>query len=216
LTTECINRIFLAVAVLTSVGFGVTPATGQTASAVDSLETAALAQAASLIGLEPNAEAIVIAPAVDLWETGVSPTKAVLMTPLFPGWGQLYADNYWRGALGFGIEMFYWTNMLSRDRRARQASDFAKTFPEGDPNRERYDSIAEENWEQVKDFAWWSGGVLLIIALDAYVGAHLFNFENDPVPVPNRWDDHFGPPGGDMPGGVPPQTLTVFQWRKTF
>ena len=42
--------------------------------------------------------------------------------------------------------------------------------------------------------------MLLIVALDAYVGAHLFNFDQDPVPVPNRWDEQFGPVGGDLPG----------------
>jgi hypothetical protein len=153
---------------------------------------------------------------VDLWATGVSPTGAVLMTPVFPGWGQLYADNSWRAALAYGVQMFYWTNMLSRDRQAVRAREFARNFPAGDVNRERYDAIATENWEQMRDFAWWSGGVLLIVALDAYVGAHLFRFDRDPVPVPDRWDDQFGPVGGDLPGGRPPLTVTVFQWRKTF
>jgi len=152
----------------------------------------------------------------DLWATGVSPTRAVLMTPLFPGWGQIYADNSWRGALAFGVQMFYWTNMLSRDRQAVRAREFAQRFEYGSPHRDRYDAIATENWEQMRDFAWWSGGVLLIIALDAYVGAHLFHFDQNPVPVPNRWDEQFGPAGGDMPGVRPPLTLTVFQWRKTF
>jgi hypothetical protein len=116
---------------------------------------------------------------VDLWDTGVSATAAVLMTPVFPGWGQLYADNSWRGALAYGVQMFYWTNILSRDRQARRSRDFAQTFP-------------------------------------LYVGAHLFAFDEDPVPVPDRWQEQFGPPGGDMPGGALAPTLTVFQWRTTF
>ena len=153
---------------------------------------------------------------VDLWDTGVSATAAVLMTPVFPGWGQLYADNSWRGALAYGVQMFYWTNILSRDRQARRSRDFAQTFPLDDPNRARYDALATEQWEQMRDFAWWSGGVLLIVALDAYVGAHLFAFDEDPVPVPDRWQDQFGPPGGDMPGGTLAPTMTVFRWRTTF
>ena len=151
-----------------------------------------------------------------MWSTGVSPTGAVLMTPLFPGWGQLYADNSWRGALAFGVELFYWTNMLSKDRQAVRAREFAQRFPTDNPNRDFYDAVATENWEQMRDFAWWSGGVLLIIALDAYVGAHLFRFDEDPVPVPDRWDDQFEPVGGDMPGVRQPLTVTVFQWRMSF
>jgi len=153
---------------------------------------------------------------VDLWQTGISPTKAVLMTPLFPGWGQLYARNSWQAALGFGAEMYFWTNMLVRDRRAVQAKDFGESYDLGDPIRERYRAIADENWEQMRDFAWWSGGVLLIIALDAYVGAHLYNFDQDPVPVPDRWDDTFGRVGDSTPGSGDGPSLVVFQWRKAF
>jgi hypothetical protein len=164
---------------------------------------------------EPNAAAVEI-PEVDMWSTGVSPTGAVVATPFFPGWGQLYSDNFWKGALGFGTQMYFWTNILNRDRQAVRARDFSQTFPPDDPNYDRYYAIAEESWEQMRDFAWWSGGVLLIIALDAYVGAHLFNFDQDPVPVPDRWDDTFGPVGEAVGFSDPGPTLVVFQWRKQF
>jgi len=164
---------------------------------------------------EPNAAALQVEE-VDLWATGVSATGAVLATPLFPGWGQLYSDNFWKAGLGFGTQMYFWTNILNRDRQAVRARDFANTFPPDDPNYDRYNAIAEESWEQMRDFAWWSGGILLIIALDAYVGAHLFNFEQDPVPVPDRWDDTFGPVAESVGFSDPGPTLVVFQWRKTF
>ncbi|MEN8005568.1 MAG: DUF5683 domain-containing protein [Candidatus Krumholzibacteriota bacterium] len=164
---------------------------------------------------QPSAGALDVEE-VDLWSTGVSPTGAVLATPLFPGWGQLYSDNSWKAALAYGAEMYFWTNILSRDRQAVRARDLANTFPVDDPNYTRYNAIAEESWEQMRDFAWWSGGVLLIIALDAYVGAHLFNFDRDPVPVPNRWEDTFGPVGESVGISDPGPTLVVFQWRKKF
>jgi hypothetical protein len=186
----------------------VLPDTTGLAAAADSLLTA---------GGEPrpNPVAVQVQP-LDLWDTGISPTAAVAMTPLFPGWGQLYARNSWQAALGFGAQMYFWTNMLARDRRAVQARDFGEKFPTDDPNRDRYRAIADENWEQMRDFAWWSGGTLLIIALDAYVGANLFNFDQDPVPVPDRWDDTFGPVADAVPGQGETLTVTVFQWRKTF
>ncbi|MGD9548587.1 MAG: DUF5683 domain-containing protein [Candidatus Krumholzibacteriia bacterium] len=153
---------------------------------------------------------------VDIWDTGVSPTGAVLMSPLFPGWGQLYTGNSWRAALAFGAEMYFWTNLIVRDQRARRGRRFATNFLEDSANYQYYNAVAEEDWNQMRDFAWWSGGALLIIALDAYVGAHLFNFDEDPVPMPDQWDDTFGIPGADMPGGAPAPQLTVFRWRKTF
>lgn len=156
-------------------------------------------------------------PPVDLWDTGVDATGAVLMTPLFPGWGQLYADGGWRAALAFGAEMYFWSNLLSRDRQARRDLEYAATLPEGDGGRTFAESLAAEHHEQMKDFVWWSGGALLIIALDAYVGAHLFNFDQDAVPVPDRWEDVFGPVGSGpaVSAGAGPE-VTVFQWRKGF
>jgi hypothetical protein len=182
------------------------PVTVEVPTAVDSTAAALELPLPATVDPEP----------VNMWDTGVSATAAVVMTPLFPGWGQLYAENSWRGALGFGVQMYFWTNMLSRDRQAVRARDFANSLGPDDPNYDRYYAVAEESWEQMRDFAWWSGGTLLIIALDAYVGAHLFNFHSDPVPVPDRWDDTFGPVGASMPGAGEPLTVTVFQWRKTF
>ena len=164
---------------------------------------------------EPNESAMTIEP-IDTWDTGVNATSAVLMTPLFPGWGQLYTENSWRAALAFGVEMFYWSNMLMRDRRAIRYKGFSQGFEVGTQERNYYDALATENWEQVRDFAWWSGGVLLIIALDAYVGAHLFQFEENAVPVPNDWEGQFGYLGEDMPGASSAPTMVVFQWGYNF
>ena len=164
---------------------------------------------------EVNEAAMMLEP-IDTWDTGVNATRAVLMTPLFPGWGQLYTENSWRAALAFGVEMFYWSNMLMRDRRAIRYKSFSQGFEVGSQERNYYDALATENWEQVRDFAWWSGGVLLIIALDAYVGAHLFQFEENAVPVPNDWEGHFGYLGEDMPGAASAPTMVVFQWGYNF
>ena len=153
---------------------------------------------------------------IDLWNTGASPAGAVLMSPLFPGWGQLYTENNWRAALAYGSQMWFWSRMLTRDRRAVRAREFAATFEVDSVNYNGYNAIAEENWEQMRDFAWWSGAAMFIIALDAYVGAHLFHFDDDPVPVPNRWDDIFDRPGGRMPGSIDAPSVVVMRWGTRF
>jgi hypothetical protein len=199
---------------------GAVPATGQTAA--DLPDSAAVAAAVDQIPEQlpaempaPNAAAVAV-PEVNMWDSGVSATAAVVATPFFPGWGQLYSDNFWKAGLGFGVQMYFWTNILNRDRQAVRARDFAYTFSVDDPNYELYNAIAAESWEQMRDFVWWSGGILLIIALDAYVGAHLFNFDQDPLPVPDRWEETFGPVGESVGLRDPGPTLVVFQWRKKF
>jgi hypothetical protein len=131
------------------------------------------------------------APAFD----PIVPTRGVLMTPLFPGWGQLYAESGWRAVLAFGAETYYWSQLLKYDRKAARLRRVTDGLPADSPLRPFYELQAKEYREQVRDYAWWSLGALLIIALDAYVDAHLHDFGRDPVPVPDRWD-------GDGGGGA--------------
>ena len=145
----------------------------------------------------------------------VSPTLATVMSPVFPGWGQLYADNGWRGVLAFGAEMFYWTRLLMYDRKAERLLDW-RDATDNDAVRDFYWAQAEEYRELARDNAWWSAGALFIMALDAYVGAHLHRFEHDPVPVPSNWDPGDLPQPIELPAaGLPPGTASL-GWTATF
>ena len=138
------------------------------------------------------------------------------MTPVFPGWGQLYASNSWRAALAFGVEMFYLSSMLMNELKADRTQYFSETLPDGSPQRDFYASQSEEFRERVRDFGWWAFAGLLIIALDAYVGAHLFQFDEDAIPVPNKWSDEDELDSGTAWGmGLDP-TQVVLEWRLSF
>lgn len=147
--------------------------------------------------------------------TPVNATAAVLMTPIFPGWGQLYSDNGWRAVLAFGTEMWFWSRMLMYDRKAvrfKQYQDHATN----DTARLFYQTQIPEYWELMRDNAWWSGGALLIIAVDAYVDAHLHRFDEDPVPVPNNWEPGDQPAPIELPSRAAPPTMVVFGWSAEF
>ncbi len=147
--------------------------------------------------------------------TPVNATAAVLMSPVFPGWGQLYSDNGWRAVLAFGAEMWFWSRMVMYDRKAvryKVLEDQATTVTA----RSFYQYQVEEYWELMRDNAWWSGGALLIIAVDAYVDAHLHRFDEDPVPVPDDWEPGDLPQPIELPQRAAPPSLTVFAWTAQF
>jgi hypothetical protein len=162
-----------------------------------------------------TADTLAAPPVPDFWDTGISGTTAVLMTPVMPGWGQLHAENGWRAALAFGIEWYYWSNLLASDRKATRVREFSETLEPGE-SRDFFADVADEYWEQMRDYAWWSGGILLIITLDAYVGANLYNFEEESLPVPNRWDEHFPPDLPEPIGSRAGPTLTLWSWHTGF
>ncbi|MHB8080081.1 MAG: DUF5683 domain-containing protein, partial [Candidatus Krumholzibacteriia bacterium] len=146
---------------------------------------------------------------------GISPTRAVLVTPLFPGWGQLYAGAGWRAALSFGAETIYWTQLIKNDRKAVRWRTMEKSVdPVNTPRiRDFYTAQGAEYRALVRDFAWWSLGALLIIALDAYVDANLYGFDEDPVPVPDHWD---ALPGSATPAPTPDADFAVTLFRAGF
>ena len=149
-------------------------------------------------------------PAVrDFFDTGIDGTAAVLMSPVFPGWGQLYAGTGWRAMLAFGAEWYFWSNVLRYDRQAVRYRRFEVSLPPGE-TRDLYNARAEESWELMRDYAWWSGGILLLVALDAYVGAGLDNFDEEPVPVPERFDEVFP---RDTPRPVGANTPQMVLWQ---
>jgi hypothetical protein len=157
----------------------------------------------------------------DFFDTGVSGTACVLMTPVFPGWGQLYSGGGWRAMLAFGAQWFFWSNMLAADRDGVRYRDHAQTLSrtiEGSPNfvRAQWDALSDERFEVFRDFAWWSGGILLLVTVDAYVGAGLYNFDEEPVPVPDRFDQYFPEADNPVPvgsSGAPSHVVAQWGWR---
>ncbi len=200
----------VALAATVTMAAAVAPDTVAAAAAPD---TAAAAAAGPGPQARPAGPAPTVAPPAPAGGHQVSPTLAVLMSPVWPGWGQLWTGDGWRAALAFGAEMFYWSRLLRNDQQAVRYQEFGATL-ELPELRERYAAATQEYRELVRDYAWWSGGAMLIIALDAYVNAHLYRFDRDPVPVPDDWRTlPEGVAGGSASG---PDGMVVWAWSADF
>lgn len=108
-----------------------------------------------------------------------SPTKAVLLSAVIPGAGQFYNESYWKipviaGFVGyFGYE-FFRNNNLYKDNRDLYFNSQTPENPEGDQN---YKTLREFYRDQRDDFVWYFLIVYVVNMLDAYVDAHLFDFD---------------------------------------
>ncbi|MBU0743025.1 hypothetical protein KKG45_02435 [bacterium] len=193
--------LVLSVATPVAAGGGASAAAADSSSAGPSF--------VPLSSLTPAYSALYRAP------TPVNATAAVYMTPVFPGWGQLYSDNGWRAVLAFGAEMWFWSRMLMYDRKAVRLKLY-EAAAANDISRAFYHDQIVEYWELMRDNAWWSGGALLIIAVDAYVDAHLHRFDQDPVPVPDDWDPGAQPQPIELPHRAAPVAAMTLGWTAEF
>jgi len=94
-----------------------------------------------------------------------SPTGAMVRSILIPGWGQFYNGKYFKAAAVFAIE----TGIVASAIYLNRLAEDSKT----DENRAYY--LDQRNLRY-----WWLLLAKLLSMLDAYVDAHLADFDESP------------------------------------
>lgn len=118
-------------------------------------------------------------PTLKKFKMKKSPTKAVLFSAVLPGAGQFYNESYWKipiigGLVGyFGYEYFR-NNNLYKDYRNSYAVSQTEVNPNGDFSLK---TLREFYRDQRDNFVWYFLIVYVVNMVDAYIDAHLFDFD---------------------------------------
>lgn len=94
-----------------------------------------------------------------------SPTGAMLRSMLFPGWGQWYNGRKVKAGLFFAAESALIARIVITNDELRQAQTEEEKFRARDRRNVTF---------------WWLGGTILLSMIDAYVDAHLSDFDTGP------------------------------------
>lgn len=105
---------------------------------------------------------------------------AVWRSFVVPGWGQIYVESYWKAPLFFGasaglVGLIIYNNSLYQDF-ALQIDNLAEPT---DSELAILKSKREFYRDQRDMSAFYLLGVYVLAAVDAYVGAHLYDFNVD-------------------------------------
>lgn len=105
-----------------------------------------------------------------------SPTTAVLLSFLLPGAGQIYNESYWKAPLFLGTAGVL--TYLILDNHSKYSNEQKKydNMNTSDPIRSQIKVIKEYYRDQRDQDIFYLSGVYILAAVDAYVGAHLFDF----------------------------------------
>jgi len=106
-----------------------------------------------------------------------SPTGAIWRSLIVPGWGQLYVENYWKAPLFFGgfatlsyLIIYNHSNFIDY---ANKLENIPKTNPDYEITK-----LWREYYRDNRDMsAFYLIAVYILSAVDAYVGAHLYDFD---------------------------------------
>lgn len=107
-----------------------------------------------------------------------SPTGAALRSLAFPGWGQLYVKHYIQAPVFFGAAGFLWFNIISNHVDYKNYEDQLAQYQ--DPDSYEY-QVANSKMVAAVDnrdlSILYLLGVYVLSIVDAYAGAHLYDFK---------------------------------------
>ena len=117
----------------------------------------------------------------------VGPTQALAASAAYPGFGQLLNGSESKAALFGGAEAFLIARLVLEDRRTRHSLRLYNQTGQG-----RYFDDYSEHFDTRQTLLWWVVVAALLGIADAYVDAHLDNFD---VQAPAALDGLSAGPG---------------------
>lgn len=100
-----------------------------------------------------------------------SPWGAVARSAIIPGWGQFYNESYWKIPIIWGTAAWFVYNWIDNDRLYNDYKSLYQTT-----ENEYYRRLRNFYRDQRDNFTIYMGLLYLLNLIDAYVDAHLFDF----------------------------------------
>lgn len=107
-----------------------------------------------------------------------SPTKALIMSSILPGLGQFYNESYWKIPIIYGLSAFFIYEYIDYNKKFKDYNTkFEASVTPDNPYGSYYLKSYREYYRDKRDaFIWYGGFLYLINIADAFVDAHLYNF----------------------------------------
>lgn len=103
-----------------------------------------------------------------------SPWGAVIRSAVFPGWGQIYNESYWKAPVVWGVMGWFVYNWIDNNNKY---IDYKNLYINTNQSKARdYRDFYRDQRDQ---FAIYIVLTYFLNLVDAYVDAHLFDFSVD-------------------------------------
>jgi hypothetical protein len=103
------------------------------------------------------------------------------MSAVIPGSGQIYNADYWKAPIVWGLGGYWiyeWVKLNNLYHDNRDLYEQSINDPQTSPGTTaRYKEIRDFYHDERDKFAWYLGALYMVNLVDAYVGAHLYDFD---------------------------------------
>lgn len=114
------------------------------------------------------------------------PTRAALYSLVLPGGGQIYNHAYLKAGLVIGVQGWLIGSAIHHANQRDKFRELAETAPPA--LEQQYLADSEEYRDKLNNDIWWIGIAAALSVFDAYVDAHLSDFEEQKEKLRLRFD----------------------------
>jgi len=100
---------------------------------------------------------------------------ALGLSAVIPGAGQIYTENYWKPAMIWGVGGYWIYEWIQLNNKYK---DFRLKYQQ--TQSDQYQRLRNFYHDERDKFAWFLGALYMLNLLDAYAGAHLYDFDVSP------------------------------------
>jgi len=111
--------------------------------------------------------------------------KAAALSLLIPGGGQFYNESYWKSG---GVLLLESAVIGLATYHHLQAEDYFQKYTQTE-NEEYYQKYLE-NYNKRQSDLFWVGTVVFLSVIDAFVDAHLFDFEEKKKKIHLKFEEN--------------------------
>lgn len=121
------------------------------------------------------------------YDTGKKPFRAMVLSAVIPGAGQIYNESYYKAGGFIALQGFFIGSLIYNHRQVNRYYD--KALDSG--GEEYHYNIRQHNkhFDRRQNDMWWLGTVVFLSAVDAFVDANLYNYEQEKESVYFLFED---------------------------
>ncbi len=120
---------------------------------------------------------LVVMSSLPAWELS-RPAKAGALSAVLPGGGQIYNKQFVKAGLVIGIQGFLIGSAIHHDNKRDDYRSLASST--SDPfDQQYYDILANDYSDKLRSDFWWMGITAALSVIDAWVDAHLVDFDRE-------------------------------------
>lgn len=116
------------------------------------------------------------------------PLRAVLYSAAVPGGGHLYNRAWLKAGLVMGVQGWFIGSAIYHGGQRNHWQDMAEAEPD-EFLRQQYLAISQDWGYQLNNDVWWIGITAGLSMLDAYVDAHLSDYDSEKEQIRLRFSD---------------------------